>query len=80
MVKKTVKPTKQDEEPAPVKPEKLYSVESWKGVKEVYKCAKCGTFRDDKSALFEHILLHFPVIEQEEILNQLVQELTHGIQ
>lgn len=52
----------------------FYTTERWKGVKDVFKCARCGTFRDTRDAMIEHILLHYPANEQETIFNQLVKE------
>jgi len=54
--------------------EKLYTTVLWKGVKQVFRCEKCGTNRDDKDSMIEHVLLHFPLRDQEKIFNQLVQE------
>lgn len=51
-----------------------FTQESWKGVKVVFKCAKCGTFRDERDAMIEHVLLHFPKGEQEQILDTLLKE------
>lgn len=57
-------------------PEKevFYSIERWKGVKDVLKCAKCGTFRDDRDAMIEHILLHYAKSEQAKVFEQLMKE------
>ena len=52
----------------------LFTTEMWKGVKVVFKCSQCGTFRDDQDGMVEHILLHYPANEQEKIFNQLVKE------
>lgn len=54
--------------------EKYFTAESWKGVKTVFKCAKCETFRDTRDEMIEHVLLHYPKDEQEKIFNQLVKE------
>lgn len=51
-----------------------FTSERWKGVKTVFKCAKCGTFRDERDAMIEHVLLHYPKDEQEKIFDQLVKE------
>jgi hypothetical protein len=61
------------EEPQ-VKRDELFTQESWKGVKTVFKCAQCGAFRDERDAMIEHVLTHYPVSEQENIFNQLVKE------
>ena len=62
-------------EPIPKpEPKKYYSVTMWKGIKQVFKCEICGTFRDTKDAVIEHLLLHFPRSQQESILDQLVKE------
>ena len=70
---------KQEAQSAPVvqqvkQPEKLYRVSQWRGVKEVFQCKQCGTFRDTKDMVIEHILLHFPLDQQEEILEKLIKE------
>jgi len=59
-----------------VKPQakKYFSRAMWKGVKEVHKCEICGTFRDEKDAIIEHVLLHFPQSEQVSILDKLLKE------
>lgn len=54
--------------------EVYFTPESWKGVKTVFKCATCGTFRDERDAMIEHVLLHFPKGEQERILETLLKE------
>jgi hypothetical protein len=69
----------QEAQPAPVlagvrQPEKLYRVSQWRGVKEVFQCKQCETFRDTKDAVIEHILLHYPIAEQEDILEKLMKE------
>lgn len=46
----------------------------WKGVKSVFKCAKCGTFRDDKDAMIEHVLLHYSFDERERMLEVLLKQ------
>lgn len=47
---------------------------TWKGVREVYKCATCGTYRDERDSMIEHVLIHYPVSEHETIFNQLIKE------
>lgn len=51
-----------------------FTREMWKGVKEVFKCARCGAFRDTRDEMIEHVLLHFPKSEQESILEKLLKE------
>lgn len=51
-----------------------YERATWKNVKKVFKCATCGTFRDDEDSMIEHVLLHVPKDKQEEVFNQLVKE------
>lgn len=51
-----------------------FTSESWKGVKTVFKCARCGAFRDERDAMIEHVLLHYPKGEQERILETLLKE------
>ena len=54
--------------------ETFYETATWKGVKTVFKCKKCGTFRDTRDEMIEHVLLHVPKAEQEEVLNLLLKE------
>lgn len=51
-----------------------FTREMWKGVKEVFKCARCGQFRNTRDEMIEHVLLHFPKSEQESILEKLLKE------
>jgi hypothetical protein len=55
-------------------PEPLYDTATWKGARTVYRYVKCGTFRETRDAMIEHVLSHFPLAEQEGILNQLIKE------
>jgi formylmethanofuran dehydrogenase subunit E len=50
-----------------------YTIEKWKKVKSVYKCSKCGEFRDTKDEMVLHVLSHYPD-KQDIILDQLLQE------
>ena len=54
--------------PAP----EYWSTPLWDGIKPVHKCFKCGTFRDDTDAMIEHVLLHYPLDEQEVLLDKLL--------
>lgn len=49
-----------------------FSAVLWKGVKEIYRCAICGTNRDERDAMIEHVLIHFPVEEHERIFELLL--------
>lgn len=69
--KKAQAPTENEE---PKASEVYFTTEKWKGVRDVFKCARCETFRDTRDAMIEHVLLHFPANEQESILEQLVKE------
>lgn len=69
--KKTQAPTEKEE---PKANEVYFTTEKWKGVRDVFRCARCGTFRDERDAMIEHVLLHFPANKQESILEQLVKE------
>lgn len=51
----------------------LFTVERWKGVQDVFKCARCGTFRDTRDAMIEHVLLHYPAREQEALLEKILK-------
>ena len=62
------------EEVKPAKVKITFTHELWRGVKEVLKCTKCGTFRDTKDPMIEHILLHYPKSEQEAELERLLKE------
>lgn len=53
---------------------KLYDTADWKGVRTVFRCAKCGTCRDDEDSMILHVLVHFPKDEQDQIFNQLVKK------
>ena len=60
---------------APSEPEKpvevqYYTVERWKGVRDVYKCSKCGAFRDSLDEMKLHIIAHY--IGQEESILELL--------
>lgn len=61
--------------PAPVvvsTPE-YYTAHLWDGgPRVVYKCGTCGTFRDDTDSMVEHLLLHYPVSDQEFMLERLL--------
>lgn len=61
------------EQPAK-EPQKLYDTADWKGVRTVFRCAKCGTCRDDEDSMILHVLVHFPKDEQDQIFNQLVKK------
>lgn len=80
MPKKTEEPQaeykiEQEAQPAPVMAEvKLYRVSNWRNVKQVYQCTQCGQFRDTQDQIFDHILLHYKVEQQEEILEKLMKE------
>jgi hypothetical protein len=53
----------------PVKEEvTYYTVEKWHGVKTVYKCNTCGTFRDTEGMIQNHVLKHYPRSDHAEIL------------
>lgn len=54
--------------------DEYYDTTTWKGVKTVFRCCKCGAFRDTRDEMIEHILFHYPLSEQERVLNQLVKE------
>lgn len=50
-----------------------YTARPWDGgVKTVYCCGTCGTFRDDTDSMIEHLLLHYPVSDQEFMLEKLL--------
>ena len=51
-----------------------FTTASWKGVKDVFRCARCGTYRDTRDAMIEHVLLHYPANQQEDILEKLMKE------
>ena len=51
-----------------------YTIETWKGVKNVVRCSICGTYRDDVDAMIEHVIMHYPRGDQEEIFDKLMKE------
>lgn len=53
---------------------RYYTPEMWKGVKQVFKCAKCGAFLEDRDDMIEHVLIHVPKAQQETVFNQLLKE------
>lgn len=69
---------KKKEKPVKVEPvaaeQPLISKATWKEIKPVFKCGKCGTFRDEYDAMVEHVLLHFPRSEQEVVFEKLMKE------
>lgn len=67
------------EAPAVIDPEPeppfnpYYEKRDWmNGVRQIYRCTKCGTDRDEEDAIIEHILLHYSKEQQEEMLNELL--------
>ena len=66
--------TQQEAEAAPVVAEVYFTRVMWKDVKEVFKCSKCGTDRDDLDGMIEHVLTHYPLEMQEDILEILLKE------
>lgn len=60
--------------PAFEREEVLFERHSWRNVKTVFKCVKCGTFRDDRDAIIEHILLHYPAEKREAMLEALLKQ------
>ena len=77
MAKRKIKEPVLDPEP-PMEdagsPGPYYIKTTWKGMKEVFKCERCGTFRDDKDSIIMHVLTHYPKQEQEALLDQLLKE------
>lgn len=60
--------------PPPPAPKKYWSIMRWKGVKDVYRCETCGTFRDDVDSIIEHVILHFPLPDQMPLFEKLIKE------
>ena len=59
---------------APKVAEVYYTKEAWRGTKEVCKCSKCGAFRDGVDEMIEHVLLHYPLEQRDQMLDKLIQE------
>lgn len=58
--------------------EPLFEIKLWKNTTEVYKCAKCDSFRnkDEKDEFILHILTHYSdEDEKEAVLDRLLKEL-----
>jgi hypothetical protein len=69
---RTENPTKQ---PVALKPTPVvyFTRESWMmGVRVVYKCGACDQFRDQTDLMVEHVLLHYPADQQEEMFDKLL--------
>jgi len=54
-------------------PPVLYHKKKWKGVREVYKCAKCEHCEEDEDEMKLHVLKHFPKKEREKQLDILMR-------
>ncbi|PKO03042.1 MAG: hypothetical protein CVU43_04485 [Chloroflexi bacterium HGW-Chloroflexi-5] len=50
----------------------LWEEVTWAGVKKVFRCVKCGEFRDTKDDMIMHVVSHFPEEKQNQIFDQLV--------
>jgi len=56
----------------------LFTVVLWRNTVEVYKCARCDSFRnkDQKDELIMHVLSHYSNDEEKEaVLDRLLKEL-----
>lgn len=63
---------------AVVDPLKLWTVVSWKDVRDVFRCSKCGDNRDELDEMIIHAVSHFPVEEQYDVLERLLKETNNG--
>jgi len=69
-VEKAEVQTIKEEAPAKKVEVEYYSVEKWHGVKTVYKCNTCGTFRDTEGMIQNHVLKHYPRSDHADILKK----------
>jgi len=66
-------PVKEPLPPVVAQAPEYYTAHHWDGgVKIVYKCCMCHSFRDDTDAMIEHVLLHYPGSDQEFMLERLL--------
>jgi hypothetical protein len=69
------KKTQEKAQDAPKVAEVYYTRETWRGIKEVYKCARCGIFRDGVDEMIEHVILHYPLNQQQDLFDKLIKEI-----
>ncbi len=51
-----------------------YEPAMWKNIKPVFRCATCGTYRDDEDDMILHVVSHLPADEQVTIFDQLMKK------
>ena len=74
LIKEGEKRWREPTQPPLIKADPLYRSMLWKGVKEVYQCARCSACEDIEDDMKLHVLTHYPEEDRAVLLDKLTKE------